>query len=159
MKLAQMKRTVGWDWMRDRGISITPDSPIKEAVALMNKHSIHHLLVFEGKKYVGVLSSRDCVLRNGGTVRDHMRTDVPVLEEQSEVRDALRWIIELHCTAVPVKTDGEVKTLITSTDLLNLLAVHLENEGKVSDVIRRGANILSKPVFQSVMDVLGKAGI
>ena len=53
------------DHMTGEVVTAAPDWPISQAAALMVKHGIRHVLVFEGSELVGVLSMRD-VLRVGG---------------------------------------------------------------------------------------------
>ena len=46
-------------------VTAAPDWPIGEAAAIMVKHGVRHVLVFEGSELVGILSMRD-VVRVGG---------------------------------------------------------------------------------------------
>jgi CBS domain-containing protein len=50
------------DVMNKRVISVAPDSPLRDAVATMLREEIHRLLVLDGDKLVGVVSTMD-VLR------------------------------------------------------------------------------------------------
>ena len=49
------------DHLRDELITASPELPVEEAAALMVKHSVRHVLVFDGPDLVGVLSMRDVV--------------------------------------------------------------------------------------------------
>jgi CBS domain-containing protein len=46
-------------------VTAAPDWPIADAAALMVKHGVRHVLVFEGSELTGILSMRD-VVRVGG---------------------------------------------------------------------------------------------
>jgi hypothetical protein len=47
------------DYMALKPVSIHPDEPLSEALALMIEHGIHHLPVVEDGQLVGILSDRD----------------------------------------------------------------------------------------------------
>ncbi len=53
------------DHMTGEVVTAAPDWPIGEAGAVMVKHGVRHVLVFEGSELVGILSMRD-VVRVGG---------------------------------------------------------------------------------------------
>ena len=47
------------DWMSRNPVAVQAASPIGAAVALMHGAEIRHLLVMEGDRLTGILSSRD----------------------------------------------------------------------------------------------------
>jgi len=53
------------DHMTGEVVTAAPDWPIPDAAAVMTKHGVRHVLVFEGSDLVGILSMRD-VVRVGG---------------------------------------------------------------------------------------------
>jgi CBS domain-containing protein len=53
------------DHMTGELVSASPSWPLQEAAALMVKHSIRHVLVFDGHELVGILSMRDVVRVQG----------------------------------------------------------------------------------------------
>ena len=53
------------DRMTGQVVTAAPDWPIADAAALMVKHGVRHVLVFEGSELAGILSMRD-VVRVGG---------------------------------------------------------------------------------------------
>lgn len=53
------------DHMTGEVVTAAPDWPIPDAAAVMTKHGVRHVLVFEGSELVGILSMRD-VVRIGG---------------------------------------------------------------------------------------------
>lgn len=57
------------DHMTGELVSASPSWPLQEAAALMVKHSIRHVLVFDGHELVGILSMRD-VVRVQGLARE-----------------------------------------------------------------------------------------
>ena len=53
------------DHMTGELVTAAPDWPITAAAAIMVKHGVRHVLVFEGSELAGILSMRD-VVRVGG---------------------------------------------------------------------------------------------
>lgn len=53
------------DHMTGEVVTAAPDWPIADAAAVMVKHGVRHVLVFEGSELAGILSMRD-VVRIGG---------------------------------------------------------------------------------------------
>lgn len=53
------------DHMTGEVVAAAPEWPIGDAAAVMVKHGVRHVLVFEGSELVGILSMRD-VVRVGG---------------------------------------------------------------------------------------------
>jgi CBS domain-containing protein len=47
--------------MTTKVLSVTPDTSAQAAAQLMIKHQLHHLLVMEGQRIVGMISSMDFV--------------------------------------------------------------------------------------------------
>ena|SRR6478735_10128220 len=58
------------DHMTGEVVAAAPDWPIRDAAAVMVKHGVRHVLVFEGSELVGILSMRD-VVRVGGFAESH----------------------------------------------------------------------------------------
>jgi CBS domain-containing protein len=61
LKGKSSKLTPVRDIMNYRVITITPDEPVKTALALMNEKHIRHLPVMEGGRLVGIVSIGDLV--------------------------------------------------------------------------------------------------
>ncbi|HET9959781.1 MAG TPA: CBS domain-containing protein [Polyangiaceae bacterium] len=50
------------DVMRTPVVTVAPESPLREAARRMSEHRIHRVIVCEGQRPVGVLSTRDAML-------------------------------------------------------------------------------------------------
>ncbi|WP_425259590.1 IMP dehydrogenase [Rubrivivax sp. RP6-9] len=66
-------------------ISVTPDTPVREVVALQRQHGFSGFPVLEGKVVVGIVTNRD--------LRFESRLDAPVREVMTP-RDRLVWVKE-----------------------------------------------------------------
>ncbi|MBI1860902.1 MAG: CBS domain-containing protein, partial [Deltaproteobacteria bacterium] len=91
MKAAQVKGDLVWDWMRPKVVTVQAEVSLGEAVERMNRLSIHHLIVMDGKNYKGILDARDCagVWDKNKKVSQVMRSDVPALDENTEIRQVV----------------------------------------------------------------------
>lgn len=125
--------------------TVSPGDTLGDASALMEQRDIHHLLVIEGGRMAGILSSADllklALLHPAGThggdrpasealsikVRDVMQTHVAVVRENASLRDVARALSLGGFHALPVlATDGTPVGIVTSSDLIGLLLDEIE---------------------------------
>lgn len=114
--------------------SITPELPLDEAWAVMQKHHVRHLPVMWGEKVAGILSDRDLLLRasrglsgelhfSPGTVADAMTPRPITALATATVSTLAKLMLERRIDSVPIVNREEgLVGLVTSTDLLELLA-------------------------------------
>ena len=127
--------TVG-DIMSRPPISVFADSELRDARNTMRAHGIHHLLVEDRGRIVGVLSDRD-VLRaispyadgHAAQRRDDETLQRPVysaasynmttVQRDTPIELAAATMLEHHISCLPVTgLDEEVVGIVTSRDLL-----------------------------------------
>lgn len=109
-----------------------PSASIEEAISLMKRMNIHHLLVKEENLLKGMLSARDVFnlaleieplrINNQLSVKDVMRTGVPRIDVEEEFKAVTKGMVENQIDAVFVEKDSEVIGLITVKDLIDILA-------------------------------------
>ena len=90
-------------------------------------------------------------------VRDAMDTEVPTLSPDTDVYEAIDFLLENHVTGAPVLAGDELVGIVTESDLLKLLTRGVgENRasGKVRDFMT--TEVVTVP---SRMDVYYAAGI
>jgi acetoin utilization protein AcuB len=101
--------------------------PAEVAFQRMTLHRIHHLVVLEGRRVVGVLSERDLggnrggPLRTGRTVADLMARNVATASPATTVRQAANLLRGRHVGSLPVLEDGRLVGIVTVSDLLELV--------------------------------------
>ena len=159
MRAAELKENVAWDWMRPEAATIQVESTIEEAVSRMKRLSIHHLIVMDGKKFQGMLDARDCagIWEKETKVARIMQSNVSLVDENTEVGKVVEQMVDRGLTALPLKKGQEVHGIITVTDLLRLLEAEHRND--VSRLIEKGKDFLTKPIIQSLSNLLGNAGL
>lgn len=105
--------------------TVTPDTPMLEAVNTMAAKDIGSLVVMESGKLVGMLTFREVmktVHANGGavgsaTVRSHMDTDPITVMLETDVNDVRRLMLERHARYVPVMDDKVLMGVMSFYDV------------------------------------------
>jgi acetoin utilization protein AcuB len=128
-------------------VTVTPDDSVEEAVRLLQRRGIRHLLVLEGEKLVGIISDRDIkrtldprktrkkILGVGGLyfllepllVREIMTRQPVTISPQMEIRQAAWIMMQRRFGALPVVDQGRLVGIVTETDVLGYFA-ELETE-------------------------------
>ncbi|ACR29270.1 CBS domain-containing protein [Burkholderia glumae] len=89
--------------------TVTPDTPLREAVDAMAEHDIGSLVVMEYGDLVGILTFREIILRlkaNGGAIGDvqvRKVMDEPLTcTPETDVNEVRRMMLERHARYMPV---------------------------------------------------------
>ncbi len=100
---------------------VTPDTSIAEAIKIMNERKIAGLPVVEGKKLVGILTSRDVRFFRDDKklVKDIMTRNVVTAKENISLEDALGIMADKKIEKLPLIDDqGNLVGLITAKDII-----------------------------------------
>jgi len=126
------------DIMTRTVLAITPDSTLQEAHEMMREARIHHLVVMRAGRVAGVLSERDLDRARAShyttgddawTVEELMSTRVVVGSPEMTVRDAARALRGNSVGCLPIVEGRQLVGIITTSDLLELLArTHVSRE-------------------------------
>lgn len=118
-------------------ITIGPEVPVPEALALMKKERIRRLPVVERGKLVGIVSDKDLYnaspspattlsiweissLLGKLAVREIMTRQVITIAEDTPLEQAARIMVDSKIGGLPVLRDGHVVGIITETDLFKI---------------------------------------
>lgn len=107
---------------------VNPDIDAESAWAYMQQSQVRHLIVVDGTKVVGVLSERDLGSAKGQTlradrkVRDLMTPAALALAPDTDVADAAKLLRGLAIGCFPVMDGNELVGIITTSDLLDVVA-------------------------------------
>ena len=105
--------------------TIVPSLPVDQAAGLMRALRVHHLVVKEGSKTVGVLSASDLpksgAAHDGSTVRDVMSPNVATVDEGETVRRAANLMRGRSIGCLVATRNGRMAGIVTVSDLLDLL--------------------------------------
>jgi CBS domain-containing protein len=124
--------------------TISPATPAEDAWNLMRARRIHHLVVTEGSRVVGVLSDRDVGGRQGAPVRknhavgDLMTEHVVTVPPTTTVRKAANLMRGRSIGCLVVADTNRALGIITVADLLELMGRGIERP--VASTTRRTLN-------------------
>lgn len=121
------------DLMTKAITSVGPDMPLQKAHGLMLRMTARHLPVVSAKnQLLGILSDRDVLLhaiRDGDGFTyppvgvEQVMTPSPITADlHTPVHVIASLMLEHKIDAIPVVSEGELVGLITSSDLLRLVA-------------------------------------
>ncbi len=115
-------------------ITLTPKDSLYDAERLFKQHNLRHLPVVEGDKLVGVLSYSDLLKISFADVNESDEIDSVVydmfsvpqimakalvtVEPDTSIRDVVELLTNQSFHSVPVVENGNLKGIITTTDLL-----------------------------------------
>jgi acetoin utilization protein AcuB len=140
-------------------ISVSPDAPINEVLAMFKKEHIRRAPVIKGGKLLGIVSERDLLnaspssattlsvwelnyLISKVTVKDVMTTKVITVDRDTPIEEAARIMADQKIGGLPVTSSGKVVGIITETDLFKIF---LELMGARQKALRVTATIPEQP--------------
>lgn len=128
------------DIMTRKVICVYQTDSLEKAIQAMEKNGSHHVIVVEvDGSLVGIISDRDCKeaylspittfnsrqqaqFANQITVERIMTPSPITITPQVTIQEAANLMLEKHIHALPVFHDGTVIGIVTSTDLLRVVA-------------------------------------
>jgi len=126
--------------------TITPNEPAENVARLMVVHGIHHVVVMDSGKVVGVVSERDLGGRRspkkltGVSVRDVMSRQLVSSTPTATVRQAANLFRGRGIGCLPILEDGKLRGIVTTADLLELIG-----RGSDRPVHRTARATISRP--------------
>ncbi len=140
-------------------ISVTPDMPINDVLAMFRKEHIRRAPVIKDGKLVGIVSERDLLnaspssvttlsvwelnyLISKVTAKNVMTKKVVCVDQETPIEEAARIMADKKIGGVPVLSGGNVTGMITETDLFKIF---LELMGARTKAWRVTATIAEKP--------------
>src|SRR5215208_182952 len=140
-------------------ISVSPDEPINEVLAMFRKEHIRRAPVLKDHKLVGIVSERDLLnaspssattlsvwelnyLISKVTVKNVMTKKVICVDQDTPIEEAARIMADKKIGGLPVMSSDNVVGMITETDLFK---VFLELMGARQKAIRVTATIREQP--------------
>ena len=118
--------------------TVKPAMAAADAWELMRRKEIHHLVVMEGARIVGVLSDRDvggrvgASLLAGRTVADLMSRHVVTRSPTDTVRSTANAMRGRTIGCLPIVDRGRLVGIVTVSDLLELLGRGIDRPAKAA---------------------------
>jgi acetoin utilization protein AcuB len=154
-------------------ITVTPDLPITEALALMQREKIRHAPVVQKGKLVGIVTRNDLLnaspskatslsvweinyLLNKITVAEVMTRKVITITEDTPIEEAARVMADNKISCLPVMRGKELAGIITESDIFKLF---LELLGARQKGVRVTVEVTDKPgVLAKISQAIYEAG-
>lgn len=113
------------DVMVKEVITVDVNSTVKQAADIMNKFEIGCLIATKDGKAIGILTERDLLKRIVSEAKSPRRTKVAavmskpiiVVEPNMDLEEATRLMFKMRIKKLPVVEHGQLKGLVTLTDL------------------------------------------
>jgi len=100
-------------------LTVGPDQPADDAVAVIVDHVITSVPVVDGEhRCIGIVSESDILGKPGHTVGDIMTRDVVTVEESCSLDEAAEVFLTRRIRRLPVIRDGRLVGVLTRADLL-----------------------------------------
>ncbi len=157
-------------------IKTDAETPMEDARHLMTRYNINALLVTEKQGDTEVLRgyiSRQIVAKalylqlDHTPVREYMSTELGTVGPDAELAEIQEQIIENKQRVLPVMQNGEIKGVITRTDLLNTLVRQNDfGNREEPDPLKEETSMRTRNIFRlmkerlslPILDLLKKAG-
>ena len=140
-------------------ISVSPDAPINEVLAMFKKEHIRRAPVMKTGKLLGIISERDLLNASPSSattlsvwelneliskvkVKDVMTRKVITVDKDTPIEEAARIMADSKIGGLPVTSAGKVVGMITETDLFKIF---LELMGARQKALRVTATIPEQP--------------
>lgn len=129
------------NYMSPNVITVSPKQTIEEVFKIMQETTHDGFPVVEGGNLIGIVTSRDIILRRGGKkVREVMSKDVVVTFPETNLIDAARVMFRRGFSRLPVVDENKkLVGIITNTDVIRS---HIERA--TPDKVRKLTESLEK---------------
>ncbi len=107
-------------------ISVTPDTPVIDALKVMADNNIGSVMVMENNKYMGIITERDycrkVILKGKNStntkVSEIMTSDLPHIKPEDTVEHCMELMTDSKIRYLPVFVKDELKGIISITDVV-----------------------------------------
>ena len=106
--------------------TVSPQTPVFEAVNLMNEHNIGSLVVEKDDRVAGIFTERDVLVRvvaadrdpHSTPVEDVMTRDPMCVQQSMPTRELMVVATDKRCRHFPIVEDGKLIGLVSTGDLV-----------------------------------------
>jgi CBS domain-containing protein len=108
---------------------VSPDTPVIDALRLMDEKNIGSVVVIKDGQYAGILTERDysrkVILKGKNsaetTAADIMSTDLPHLKPTDSIDQCMQLMSNKHIRYLPVFDSGKLAGIISMSDVVNAI--------------------------------------
>jgi len=155
------KKTKAKDITQYGVATIDKNASVYQAVALMVKRSVTGLPVVDESGLVGLISEKD-VLKMlydtefvEGCVGDYMTTDILTFDENDDLADICRCLLQKSFRRVPIMRQGRLAGIISRADLIKANKDKFKPDTTHNDSASKPAAVLAKDVMKCGLLTVG----
>jgi CBS domain-containing protein len=105
---------------------VRPDTTAQEIVATMNKFNISSIIVVQGERPVGIITTRDilvrlveqCLAPAALTAKQIMTSPLVTISESATIEEAARLMAKKKIKTLPVIDNNKLAGIVTFTDIV-----------------------------------------
>jgi CBS-domain-containing membrane protein len=130
--------------MTEPPVSVAPAVALDVARLLMAREALHHLVVLQDGRLVGMVSATDLIDTQAATVGELMRVDPVSIPATASLHDAADILVSGAFHSLPVvDVNSRVVGVVTSTDLIRLLIRQLPEPAQRPAESREGLTLVT----------------
>lgn len=103
--------------MTQRPKAFQPDDPRRDLEAFADDTGVHHILVVDDSRLIGVISDRDLRERAGATAKEIMTPNPKSVSPGTTVSEAIGLMLSNRVSCIPVVRDGSLCGILTASDI------------------------------------------
>lgn len=162
------------DRMTLNPVTVTPDTPVSEALNIMRQHKVRRMPVLDKRnRLAGIVAEKDLLYASPSPatslnvyeigyllsklkVKEIMTRDVVTITEEEPLEEAARVMVDNAVGALPVMQDDTLVGIITETDIFKVL---LEMMGARDEGIRLSLSVEDQPgTLSRITGAISRAG-
>ena len=151
----------------NKPISILKNSTISDAIRMLLNTKISRLVVIDNGKHVGIITEKDIGLFLFSEKSMQGLDDIPItkimkpiefVNEEIKHKDSAKIMIQKGISSLAIGDNGEVKGIITKSDLIRFVADNFSGKKKVVDFMTHDYEFThtAAPLYKVVRKMLEK---
>jgi len=151
----------------NKPISILRNSTISDAIRMLLNTKISRLIVIDNGKHVGIITEKDIGLFLFSETTKQGLDDIPItkimrpiefVDQKINLKDSAKIMIEKGISSLAIGENGEVKGIITKSDLVRFVVENFSDKKKVIDFMTHDYEFThtAAPLYKVVRKMLEK---
>jgi len=151
----------------NKPISILKNSTISDAIRMLLNTKISRLIVVDNEKHVGIITEKDIGLFLFSETTMQGLDDIPItkimkpiefVDQELNHKDSAKIMIEKGISSLAIGVNGEVKGILTKSDLISFVAENFSGKKKVVDFMTHDYEFThsAAPLYKVVRKMLEK---
>jgi len=151
----------------NKPISILKNSTISDAIRMLLNTKISRLIVMDNQKHVGIITEKDIGLFLFSETTMQGLDDIPItkimkpiefVDQELNHKDSAKIMIEKGISSLAIGVNGEVKGILTKSDLMSFVVENFSGKKKVVDFMTHDYEFTysAAPLYKVIRKMLEK---